>query len=749
MAKEIKSVDFESELGQEYTNYAMSVITERAIPDVRDGLKPVQRRVLYATSELVHSDKPHRKCARIVGDTMGKYHPHGDTSIYGALVNMAQPWKTQNCLIDGHGNFGGIDGSGAAAMRYTEARLSEYVEDACLKDLDFYKEDFVPNFEETENEPTYLPFLIPNILVNGSEGIAVGIATKIPTHNLGEVVDATIAYMKNPKITTRELLEIMPGPDFATGGIINASKETLLQAYETGSAKIKIRGKVEVRPLEKGRKAICATEIPITMFNGRISNYMQDAATLARNQELENVVDIADRGGKDGECIAIDLKKGTDDDVIANNINVLYKKTCLEDTYGINMVCIKDNEPKTMGLRDILESFYEFKKVLYNKKYNILLEKQRIILEEKQGLAEAIDIIDLIIEIIRGSKSQAIAKDCLMTGNTSKITFKHKESEKAAKELHFTERQAKVILDTRLSQLIAMEIEALLKQIEESQRKIKKYEALLGSEVKMRNVMIEDMLALKEKYAQPRKTAIEDLGTVTIKEVQQKVEEVTVLLDRFYYIKVIDRDLYEKNKEQVDKEYRFVVNCNNVDRIGLFASDNQMHMIKVMDIIKQQLKKQPIKKKKASVGAKLSDKGIQIFEFCKMVGNEEILYLGCIEQFDKLVFVTKTGKAKVVDGAEFDVTRKAIGTMKDPLLYIGDFDDQLVASSKEGFYIRINTDELPTQGKGSGGVRLINLSAGDELVNAVCGKTSDNIGKIPFTRIKLLKRGAKGTKIRV
>ena len=368
MSEKITTVDYESEMGQAYVDYAMSVITERALPDVRDGLKPVQRRILYSLSELTSSEAPHRKCARIVGDTMGKYHPHGDSSIYEGLVNLAQNWKLPIPLVDPHGNFGDVSGSGAAAMRYTEARISKYTEEACMKDLRFCKEDFIPNFDGEETEPTYLPFQVPNLLVSGSMGIAVGMATNIPTHNLNEVIDATVAYLRDPEITTEGLLEYIQGPDFATGGIINASRETLLSIYETGQGRLRIRGKVEVRDAGYGRKSICVTELPYTMI-GSTEKFLTTVGELVRNRELPQVVDIADRGDKNGECLCIDVKKGTTDEEIEKIINILYKKAGLEDTYGVNINCINRGKPEVMGLRRILKLYTQFKSDVYTKKW--------------------------------------------------------------------------------------------------------------------------------------------------------------------------------------------------------------------------------------------------------------------------------------------------------------------------------------------------------------------------------------------
>ena len=752
MAEKINAVDYESEMGQSYVDYAMSVITERALPDVRDGLKPVQRRILYSLSELTSSDTPHRKCARIVGDTMGKYHPHGDSSIYEGLVNLAQNWKLPIPLVDPHGNFGDVSGSGAAAMRYTEARISQYTEEACMKDLKFCKEDFIPNFDGTETEPTYLPFQVPNLLVSGSMGIAVGMATNIPTHNLGEVIDGTIAYLNNPDITTDELLDIIKGPDFATGGIINTSRENLLSIYETGLGKLRVRGKVEIRDIGHGRKSICVTELPFTMINGT-EKFLNTVADLVRNRELPQVVDIADRGDKDGECLAIDVKKGTTDEEIENIINILYKKAGLEDTYGVNINCINNRKPEVMGLRKILKLYTDFKTDIYNKKYTKLLAEQMDVKEIKEGLLEAVDVIDLIIEILRGSKTVAVAKKCLMTGETEGIKFRYKGSEQDAKELHFTEKQTDAILAMRLSKLIGLEIEALRKELAEAERLIKKYSKLLGSKAEMRRQMIEDMEELK-KFAKPRMTKIEDLGEIKVKKAEEKPVEISVLLDRFYYLKCIDKNIYDKNVEQIQKDYRFSVNTMTDDRLIAFTDKGFAYIIKISDLVKKQAKKQTGKGN--SIFGKLSDKGIQIFEFCEMESDENVVFidaLSCIIKSD-LVFVTDNGRAKRTEGAQFDVTRKKVAAVKagdvPVMVRPAEENDFVAVRSEKGFFVRVKVGDISVQGKGAGGVKLIKLADGDKLIEAEIGANTDAmIGDVAFSRIKLCKPGNKGTKLRV
>ena len=732
--EKIKSVDYEEEMGQDYVDYAMSVITERALPDVKDGLKPVQRRILYSLSELTKPEAPHRKCARIVGDTMGKYHPHGDSSIYEGLVNLAQNWKLPIPLVDPHGNFGDLSGSGAAAMRYTEARISKYAEEG-VKDLKYC--DFVPNFDGTEKEPVHIPFLIPNMLTSGATGIAVGMATNIPTHNLGEIADAEIAYLENPDITLDELLEIVKGPDFATGGIINVDRETLRNIYETGLGRLRVRGKVEIRDAGRGRKSICVTEIPFTMI-GSTEKFLNTVADLVRKGSLQAVVDIADRGGKDGECLCIDVKKGTTDEEIQKIINVLYKKAGLEDTYGVNINCIYNKHPEVMGLKRVLETYTEYKWTVYRDKYTALKKEQEEVKEVKEGLLEAVDVIDLIIEILRGSKNPKDARECLMFGKTENIKFRYKGSEADAKELHFTERQTDAILAMRLQKLIGLEIDALKKELAEAEKLLAKYTKLLKSDKAMMKQMIEDIEDLKKRYAIPRRTVIENLGEVVLeKEVVQATEE-TVLLDRFFYIKSAPRAMFEKNQ---DVPYRFAVNCMSDDRLAVFDSDGMIHIIRVSEILKKQTKKD----KKF----RITDKGIQIFEFCGMSNTADVVAVIAMSELDfsrNFVFVTKDGKAKRVNSMLFDTSRKTSQAIKAAVVYVGFEEEYVVAETEGGYSIKVRSDELPVQGKGAGGVTLISLRKGDSVASAISGNNNDTFGELSLSDMKAVKRGGKGNK---
>ena len=452
----IIQLDFSEEMKNSYRDYAMSVIVDRALPDVRDGLKPVQRRILYAMKELgLSPDKPHRKSARIVGDTMGKYHPHGDSSIYDALVHMTENYSLNAPLVDGHGNFGSIDGDGAAAMRYTEARLSPAAM-TMLENLEKGLVPFAPNFDDSEKEPRVLPAMMPNLLINGTTGIAVGMATNIPPHNPGEVIDAVIAYMDRPGISVDKLMDYVPAPDFPTGGIIvNASE--MREIYERGEGRIRLRARTEVEKGDNGRKNIVITEIPYTI-SGNKAKLVENLASLSREKVFDEIYDVRDESSKEGVRIVIEVKKDRD---IENLLNGLYKKTQMEDTYSVNLLAIKPSsdesgsgQPKVFNLKSMIEEFVLFQEDLYTREHQFLLEKAKKRLEIVEGLMKATDVIDLIIEILRGSSSVKQAKGCLIEGITDGIKFKSPESERQAKKLLFTENQADAILAMPLSKLM-------------------------------------------------------------------------------------------------------------------------------------------------------------------------------------------------------------------------------------------------------------------------------------------------------
>ena len=646
--EQIIRTEYSEVMQKSYIDYAMSVIIARALPDVRDGLKPVQRRTLYDMHELgIRYDKPYRKCARIVGDTMGKYHPHGDSSIYEALVVLAQEFKKGLPLVDGHGNFGSIEGDGAAAMRYTEARLQKITQEAYLADLDKNVVDFVPNFDETEKEPSVLPVKVPNLLINGAEGIAVGMATSIPPHNFSEVIEGVKAYMKNPAITAREMMKYIKGPDFPTGGIV-VNRDDLLNIYETGMGKIKIRGKVEIEEAKGGRQRLVITEIPYTMVGANIGKFLMDVGSLVENKKTGDIVDISNQSSKEGIRIVLDLKKGAD---VQNLCNMLYKKTRLEDTFGVNMLAVAEGRPETMGIVPIIRHHVNFQYELATRKYQTLLAKELDKKEIQEGLMQACDVIDLIIEILRGAKNIKDAKDCLMNGNTEKIKFRYKGSVADAKQLHFTERQATAILEMRLYKLIGLEIEALRKEHEVTLSNIVKYEEILGSRSAMAKVIVKELTRFQKEYGTSRKTQIENLSEAVYEE--KKIEEmpVVLLMDRFGYVKTIDLAAYERNKEAADGENKYVIHCMNTDKLCIFTDRGQLHTVKILEL--------PY--------GKFRDKGTPLDNVSNYNSSEEtMIYLNCMANLygKRLLFVNNQGMIKVVDGDEFDVSKRTTAATK-------------------------------------------------------------------------------------
>ena len=583
MSEQIIKTEFSDVMQKSYIDYAMSVICQRALPDVRDGLKPVQRRVLYAMQELgLNADKPHRKSARIVGDTMGKYHPHGGSSIYEALVVMEQEFKKGMPLVDGHGNFGSIEGDGAAAMRYTEAKLQKFTQDVYLADMDKDVVDFRPNFDETEKEPEVLPVRVPNLLINGAEGIAVGMTTNIPPHNLGEVIDGVMAYMDNSDITTEELMEYVKGPDFPTGGLVVNQKD-LLSIYETGTGKIKLRGKVQ---LEKGKRKsdrdkLVISEIPYTMIGANIGKFISDVVSLIETKKTTDIVDIANESSKEGIRIVLELRKNAD---VERLKNLLYKKTRLEDTFGVNMLAISDGKPELLGLKDIIRLHTDFHYEVVTRKYRTLLDRLLVQKEIKEGLIQACDIIDLIIEILRGSKNLAEAKACLISGDTGNINFKTQKSKKAASKLSFTERQATAILEMRLYRLIGLEMMALQEEYAEILKKIREYEDILENPSSMKKAIKKDLLKIKKEYGFERKTVLENAKAAVVVEEAVEEREVVFVMDRFGYGKLLEKNIYERNKDTVIEEYKTILPCMNTDKLCIFTQNGMMHQIKVQDI---------------------------------------------------------------------------------------------------------------------------------------------------------------------
>ena len=741
---QIIRTEYSDVMKKSYIDYAMSVIIARALPDVRDGLKPVQRRTLYDMHELgIRYDRPYRKCARIVGDTMGKYHPHGDSSIYEALVVMAQDFKKGMTLVDGHGNFGSIEGDGAAAMRYTEARLEKLTQEVFLSDLDKDIVDFVPNFDETEKEPSVLPVRIPNLLVNGAEGIAVGMATSIPTHNLGEVIDAVKAYMKNDEISTKQLMRYVKGPDFPTGGIV-INKDELSDIYESGTGKIKLRGKVEIEEMKGGRKRLVITEIPYTMIGAGIGKFLNDVIGLVESKKTSDITDVSNQSSKEGIRIVIELKKGA---AVENLTNMLYKKTRLEDTFGVNMLAVANGRPETMGLKQIIEHHVDFQFELATRKYKTLLKKEQDKKEIQEGLIKACDVIDLIIEILRGSQSVKDAKECLTKGVTENIKFKSSISRKMAALLRFTERQATAILEMRLYRLIGLEIEALVKEHEETLKNIARYEDILNNYDSMAEVIIQDLDKIKEEFGRKRRTVIENGEEAVYEEKKIEEQDVIFLMDRFGYARTIDVSTYERNKEAADSENKIIISCKNTGKICLFTNTGKMHQIKVLDL--------PF--------GKFRDKGVPVDNVSNFDSTkEEAVYLCDAEQmrYAKLLFATKQGMVKKLDGAEFQVAKRTIAATKlqedDQVASVQVITDNqnVVLQTREGYFLRFMAEEVSEKKKGAIGVRGIRLKKKDELEHVYLfeegteAKAKYGEKEVTLNRLKMAKRDGNGTKTR-
>lgn len=739
---QIIRTEYSDIMKKSYIDYAMSVIVARALPDVRDGLKPVQRRTLYDMHELgIRYDKPYRKCARIVGDTMGKYHPHGDSSIYESLVVMAQEFKKGMILVDGHGNFGSIEGDGAAAMRYTEARLAKLTQEVFLADLDKGVVDFAPNFDETEKEPEVLPVRIPNLLVNGAEGIAVGMATSIPTHNLGEVIDAVKAYMKNSEITTKQLMKHIKGPDFPTGGIV-VNKDDLLNIYETGAGKIKIRGKVEVEELKGGKKRLVISEISYTMIGAGIGKFLNDVASLVESKKTNDITDISNQSSKEGIRIVLELRKDAD---VENLKNMLYKKTRLEDTFGVNMLAVANGKPETMGLKSVIEHHVDFQFDIATRKYKTLLAKELDKKEIQEGLIKACDVIDLIIEILRGSKSIKEAKACLTDGVTENIKFKSNISKKMASMLRFTERQATAILEMRLYKLIGLEIEALQAEHEQTLKNIVRYEDILNNYDSMAQVIIEDLDVIKKAYARKRRTVVENAEEAVFEEKKIEEQEVVFLMDRFGYARTVDMSTYERNREAADSENKYVVSCINTGKICLFTNAGKMHQVKVPDI--------PY--------GKFRDKGTPIDNLSNYNSSEEQIVFVCDEgslSMAKLLFATKQGMLKQVDGSEFQVAKRTIAATKlleeDEVICVQVVTDgqSIVLQTTNGYFLRFASTEVPEKKKGAVGARGIKLQKKDELEQVylleegVEQKVLYKEKEVTLNRLKLARRDGIGTK---
>ncbi len=737
----IISLDFSEEMKNSYRDYAMSVIIARALPDVRDGLKPVQRRILYAMKELgLGPDKPHRKSARIVGDTMGKYHPHGDSSIYDALVHMTEDYSLSVPLVDGHGNFGSIDGDSAAAMRYTEARLSDGAM-TMLSHLEKNLVDFMPNFDESEKEPSVLPAMLPNLLINGTTGIAVGMATNIPPHNPTEVINGVIACIDRPNISLDKLMEYIPGPDFPTGGTI-INKEEIRSIYETGEGRLRIRSGYVIEPGDNGRTNIIINEIPYTVA-GNKTKLVESLAGLMKDKVFDEIYDVRDESGEDIRII-IEVKKDRD---VENLLNGLYKKTPMEDTYGVNLLAVKDKQPIQFGLIGMIREFIDFQKELYTKEYEHMLEKANNRLEIVKGLIKATDVIDLIIEILRGSTSMAQAKACLINGDTTDIKFKSKLSEKQAKTLNFTEKQTDAILAMPLSKLIGLEILKLHEENDQLSSDITDYMKILGDERELLKIIKARLRGFAREFGCERKTRLDSIQNTGYVE-KVVIEDIYILIDKFGYTKSMDAASYGRLTEDTISEFPNIIPMKSDDKLCVFTAEGNMHQVKASSIPRCRAK----------------DKGTLIHTLCK-VGNEDIITYTSFESLFEsiLLFITENGFIKLVSGAEFETNRSVIASTKldanDKLLCVKQLSAaEYMASDRKVIMVTAAKNslgfplgEVSEFKKTSRGVKGITLTAGDKLIIADCidskTETIDYNGKtVNVKKIRTRRRGAKGQK---
>ena len=696
----INEVDLKKTMERNYIDYAMSVIVSRALPDVRDGLKPVQRRILYSMIELNNGpDKPHRKCARIVGDTMGKYHPHGDSSIYEALVKLAQEWNTRYMLVDGHGNFGSMDGDGAAAMRYTEARLSKMSMEM-LADINKDTVDFVPNFDETEKEPTVLPSRYPNLLVNGTSGIAVGMATNIPPHNLREVINAVIKLIddkveENRVTTIDELLEIVKGPDFPTGATI-LGRQGIEEAYRTGRGKIKVRAVTDIEPMANGKQRIVITELPYMVNKARL---IQKIAEMVKDKKIEGITDLRDESSREGMRIVIELKRDCNANVL---LNQLYKHTQLQDTYGVIMIALVNNEPKVLTLFDMLHYYLEHQKEVVTRRTQYELNKAEERAHILQGLLIALDNIDRVIEIIRGSKNVAEAKTSLM------------------EEFELSDAQAQAIVDMRLRALTGLEREKLESEYAELMEKIKYLKSILADENILLGVIKEELIIIRDKFGDDRRTKIGfDDDDITIEDLIKK-ENTVIAMTKLGYIKRMTVNNFKsqnrggkgiKGMQTIEDDYiEDLVMSTTHHYIMFFTNMGRVYRLKAYEI--------PESSRTA--------RGTAIVNLLQLQPDEKITAMIPIREYKEgryLFMATKNGIVKKTQIKEYENIRKsglaAINLREgDELIEVKSTNNKkdIILVTKLGMCIRFHETDVRETGRNSMGVIGMNLSNGDEVV---------------------------------
>ena len=700
----VHEVDLEKTMKESYIDYAMSVIASRALPDVRDGLKPVQRRVLYSMIELNNGpDKPHRKCARIVGDTMGKYHPHGDSSIYGALVNMAQEWSTRYPLVDGHGNFGSVDGDGAAAMRYTEARLSK-ISMEMLADINKDTVDFQPNFDETEREPVVLPARFPNLLVNGTTGIAVGMATNIPPHNLRETVNAVVKIIDNiveedRETAMEELLEIVKGPDFPTGATILGTRG-IEEAYRTGRGKIRVRAVTNIETLPNGKSRIVVTELPYLVNKARL---IEKIAELVRDKKIDGITDLNDHSSREGMRICIDLRKDANANVI---LNLLYKHTQLQDTFGVIMLSLVSNhgsmEPKVLNLKEMLEYYLEHQENVVRRRTQYDLNKAQERAHILEGLLKALDNIDEVIRIIRGSRNVQIAKQELI------------------ERFELTDVQAQAIVDMRLRALTGLEREKLEAEYAELMEKIRKFQAILADRKLLLRVIREEILAVAEKYGDDRKTSIGyDVYDISTEDLIPR-ENTVIAMTKLGYIKRMTVDNFRsqnrggrgiKGMQTIEDDYiEELLMTTTHHYLMFFTNTGRVYRLKAYEIPE----------------AGRTARGTAIINLLQLAPGEKITAVIPLRKYEEghyLMMATKKGLVKKTPIRDYENVRKTGLTAivlrdDDELIEVKATDNNkdIILVTKDGQCIRFKETDVRSTGRASMGVRGMNLTDGDEVV---------------------------------
>lgn len=734
----VNDVDIKKTMEQSYIEYAMSVIASRALPDVRDGLKPVQRRILYSMIELNNGpDKPHRKCARIVGDTMGKYHPHGDSSIYGALVNLAQEWSTRYPLVDGHGNFGSVDGDSAAAMRYTEARLSK-ISMEMLADINKNTVDFVPNFDDTEKEPTVLPSRIPNLLVNGTSGIAVGMATNIPPHNLREVIDAVLHIIDNEKNDTEttidEVIQIIKGPDFPTGATILGTRG-INEAYRTGRGKIRVRAVTDIETMPNGKNRIVVTELPYMVNKARL---IEKIAELHKDKKVDGITDLRDESNREGMRIVIELRKDANPNVV---INQLFKHSQLQDTFGVIMLALVNNEPKIMNILEMLKHYLRHQEEVVTRRTKYDLNKAEERAHILEGLLIALDNIDEVISIIRSSKTAAEAKSNLI------------------ERFGLSDIQAQSIIDMRLRKLTGLEREATENEYKELQIKIGEYKKILSDRKELLSVISGEMIVIRDKYSDERRTSIGfDEYDISMEDIIPR-ENTVITMTKLGYIKRMTVDNFRsqhrggkgiKGMQTLEDDYieRLFMTTSHHNLL-FFTNKGRVYKLKAYEIPE----------------ASRTARGVAIVNLLQLMAEEKITAVIPVDNFEDsqyLFMATKKGIVKKTRINEFANIRKtgiqAISLHgEDDLIEvkITDGSKQILLVTKNGLCIRFSEGDVRSTGRTSMGVIGINLSYDDEVVGMQLDTQGSDmlivsekgLGKrTDISEFNIQRRGGKGVK---